>query len=39
MLDAPDVEHAIVIERAKRHTVIAAAGHQPAFKFNSQRLG
>jgi hypothetical protein len=27
MLDAPDVEHAIVVERAKCDTVIAAAGH------------
>lgn len=39
VLDAADVEHAIVLERAERYTVIAAPRHTPSFEFKSQRLG
>ncbi|MDT5372015.1 MAG: hypothetical protein QOC62_6446, partial [Mycobacterium sp.] len=32
VLDAADVEHPVVLECAKRDTVIAAARHPPSFE-------
>jgi hypothetical protein len=39
VLDAPQIEHAVVLERAECDSVIAAARHAPSFEFESQRLG
>jgi hypothetical protein len=39
VLDAADVEHAIVVERPERHAIIAAPRHTPAFEFKPKRLG
>lgn len=38
VLDAADVEHAVVLENAIRHAVITAARHAPAFELEPQRL-
>jgi hypothetical protein len=38
VLDAADVEHPVVLECAKRDTVIAAACHRPSFELEPQRL-
>lgn len=38
MLDAPDINHTIVLDRAKRYTVIAAARDTPSLEFKSQWL-
>jgi len=39
VLDAADVEHAIVGVRAEYDAVASAPGHTPAFKLEAQRFG
>jgi len=38
VLDAADIERTIVLDRAKRYTVIAAARDTPSLEFKSQWL-